>query len=158
MDLNLQKRPLSWKLCTYYYKQCWKTVWHILEWFTYYRSFNSHGKVIIYQRLQWFLILNFCSTNIREIRVLNYLIKFLKLLQPRTSCISVYVWIYTHTHRYTHILPRCDSDSKCGSYSIPNVWDLKYLIHPSCHYCLTGPCGYKHTPHVQHFFLPSKSS
>lgn len=47
--------------------------------------------------------------------------------------------VYTHTHRYTHILPRYDSDSKCGSYSIPNLWDPKYLTSPSCHYCLTSP-------------------
>lgn len=37
----------------------------------------------------------------REIRVLNYLIllsKFLKLLQTRTSYISMYVCVYIHTH------------------------------------------------------------
>lgn len=41
----------------------------------------------------------------REIRVLNYLIllsKFLKRLQTRTSYISMYVCVYTHTHIDTH--------------------------------------------------------
>lgn len=72
------------------------------------KSFNSPGKVILYQVFPEAIVIfnfDFCSINMREIRVLNYFIllrKFLKLLQPNALfCLSICMCAYTH--KYTHV-------------------------------------------------------
>lgn len=50
-----------------------------------------------YQKLQWFLILNFCFTNMREIRVLNYLIFWSSWsFCNQGLLISLCMCVYTH--------------------------------------------------------------